>query len=529
MQLMSEALVKQAQGHRTNQPLNVAHFVAARDLFSQEAPGLRDNALVEMLRRDFADANVSWRRGPVLYPGSDVRAYARNMGADGKIDAAIVVLGNYGCEKEVEALLAALRVPALIAAPYDGPPDSTTGRRLYDAFCGVQPMSKLIADRGHPYLVAPYATLESYAMHEAIDRFVRVARAVRNVTNETLLCIGTPCATFDAIKVSELALASQFGTTVEWVELHTYFGMIERLLAGEQAMLDAEVAATGERVDTSRVPPEALRRIAAAKIAMLQLMVEKKADGITHRCWPEVVQGHLMHCMVSGEILDLGEGVACETDLPGLKSVLMLKGFGLERPPIFADITIALPVVEEGRIAGPGDAIHGWIILIWHCGPFPPSICKNCCGDRGWIVPTGDDEPAWAILDGVINAPGETVTLARLGAYGPNGDGFSFNALEMPLVEGPKTIGTHGYGYIAGGNGAFQKLFQRLTVGDRDWGASDTVHHFGGLIAPEGVGDLVMDVARLVKRPFRTLGPDDEELLARRRCSGFHPLTPWQP
>jgi L-fucose isomerase-like protein len=442
----------------------------------------------------------------IIQPDYNVSVLAANLKRYG-VQAVEIHLGNYGCEHEVAELLRQLDVPALIFAPYDGPPNAD-GTRDTDGWCGVMPMTKLVSDYGGVFDAMPHSMPGSELEIAKFGQFARIARGVRAVRDVRIGQIGGDQPTFEAIKSPPEVLSIRFGVEVVHLDASTFFKRIQKLEETEDAMLAAEVEAMVARgVDVSEVPPQNMKRVMAALVAELELCLEHNLAGITHNCWPACMEEHqLMLCMVGGELLRNGVPYACETDRGGLLSQMILQALNPDGlPPMFADITIAIWDVVNER----------WIILVWHCGPAASSICLNCKACQGWIIPTA--EPAYAFLDGLVEAKG-TATLARFCNWtGSSGIGFELAAFEAPIVPGPKTKGTHFW--VAPND--FPGLEEQLLLGDyaKPWLGKSTVHHFG-----VGFGEyahLLQGVARYLGVPSKILRPGEEEVRNRRLCRGL--------
>ncbi len=495
-------------GRRTQSPLGLARVTASRQVFSQTAPATRHAARLEQLK---FRKGIRVIDGGVIAPGMNMFELAARLKTVAT-DAVEIGFGNYGCEQEVATLCRELGVPVLLAAPYDGPPNAD-GTRETDAWCGFMPASKLLADYGVYYYDFVGQSVPGSPREMAkFGDFVATARAVRSMSRVRIGQVGGNQPTFPAIGVSPEVLGSRFDVEVVPIDLGELFDRIEGLMA-VQSLLDAEVEGMRARgINTDAVPPENLHRIAAAVIAELELAIKYNLDGLTHNCWPYCMERHqLMFCMVGGELLRLGLPCACETDKGGLLTLMGLQALDpCGSPPMFADITIT--VIDEGGVA----------ILVWHCGPFPSTNCRDCAACQGWIIPTS--QPAYAYLDGVGKFPeGTPMTLTRFGnRNGAGGIAFSMAAFEAPVVAGPKTLGTHFY--VGVSDETFDQLEEALVLGvNGQW--KTTVHHFG---VAEGAK------AHLVDMTSRFLGlggadiflPAESEIARRRRGTGLSRLLP---
>ena len=494
--LFSEELAQQwreLQDERSRRTIKVLSVTAMRAVFSQTVPGERMAQRREILS---GIEGISLLPSIMISPETTIdeiiviAAKAKAQGAA----CVEILLGNYGCEDQIARLIAELNLPASVYAPCDGPPEGD-GKRLTDGWCGIMPVTKLLSDKGLRYIVPPHCEMGSPQDIAATNDFFSAARAIKAIRDSRIGQIGNHADTFTAIRCDVGALDAQFGIDVVSIEMTTLRNLILNLEDEEFEMLAAEIEEMQARFDMSAIPPAAITRIAAAKIALLKMAVEMKLDGITTRCWAEIMEDMgLMMCIPNGELLRLGIPISCETDLGGLLSLMMGQAFHLDGDPMaFADITIAI-FDENSRT---------WKILVWHCGPFPCTLCGKCNAKQGYIIPT--IEPAFAYLDGVVQR--DYATLMRLCNSGGQ---FSLAALEAPIVEGPKTEGTHFW--IEPDD--FQMLHRRLTMGDGlVTQGKATVHHFGVSFAKDAV--LIALVGQFLNIPVTILEPEEGEIMDR--------------
>lgn len=506
----AELIAAWKNGRRTQSPLGLARVTASRQVFSQTAPHTRHAERLEALKFRKGIRTID---GGVIAPGMNMYELATRLKMAG-VDAVEIGFGNYGCEREATRLAGELGVPVLLFAPYDGPPNAD-GTRETDSWCGFMPASKLMADAGvYFYDFVGQSVPGSPKELAKFADFVAASRAVRSMSRVKIGQIGGDQPTFPAIGCSPEVLASRFDVEVLPIDAGELFDRITALEAHAEGLLDEEVNSMGERgINLEAVPRENLRRIAAAVIAELELAMKYNLDGLTHNCWPYCMERHqLMFCMVGGELLRLGLPCACETDKGGLLTLMGLQALDpCGAPPMFADITVTV-FLEDGRIA----------ILVWHCGPFPSTNCRDCAACQGWIIPTS--QPAYAFLDGVGDfALGSPMTLARLtNRNSAAGVGFGMAAFEAPIVEGPKTLGTHFY--VGVSDEEFDRLEEALVLGVNGR-YKETVHHFG---VAAGAKTHQLD---MVSR-FLGLGeadvflPEASEIARRRRGTGLARVLP---
>ncbi len=121
-------------------------------------------------------------------------------------------------------------------------------------------------------------------------------------------------------------------------------------------------------------------------------------------------------CFIWGVLTDEGIPVTCETDVLGaIGSGMMLGATRGDTIPFFADITVRHPTNDNAE-------------LLWHCGPFPPSLAKD--GSKPCVMGC---KGQWEIRGGDI-------TLLRMGCS--NGK-YTMFADQVVGINGPKTNGNY--------------------------------------------------------------------------------------
>jgi L-fucose isomerase-like protein len=166
------------------------------------------------------------------------------------------------------------------------------------------------------------------------------------------------------------------------------------------------------------MPAERLENLAALRIALLDIVEERGCNAAAIECWsllPKTLG--VVPCLVVGELSALGVPVACETDVHGAISSIILQAAGLhEHPTFFADLTTRHPDNDNAE-------------LLWHCGPFPYAL-KDPSSPAA-VAPRGEGQ--WRLRDG-------DVTIARFDSLQGR---YSLFAGEARTTDGPKTNGTY--------------------------------------------------------------------------------------
>ena len=178
-------------------------------------------------------------------------------------------------------------------------------------------------------------------------------------------------------------------------------------------------------IDVSRLGGEEVqRKIASLKAAMKEFCKEFNCSSVAMQCWDAMQdETGLMPCFSNGLLTDDGIPVACETDIHGAISAVIMQN-AVNDIPFFADMTIRHPENKNAE-------------LLWHCGNFPPSLAKN--RDTAYVG-------KHVILPSHCPGTGEfelkqgDVTICRFD--GDRGE-YSMFIGEGKTVDGPKTTGTY--------------------------------------------------------------------------------------
>ena len=138
---------------------------------------------------------------------------------------------------------------------------------------------------------------------------------------------------------------------------------VQKILETRTEEVEAGVKEYAAKVDVSAMPIDKQRAQQALKLALIDKVKASKSDGVALECWTVLGQAiGVGGCQVIGMLADLGIPCACESDVLGAVSAVMLQAATLGREPIFfADITVRHANDDNTE-------------LFWHCGPFPVSL-----------------------------------------------------------------------------------------------------------------------------------------------------------
>lgn len=295
---------------------------------------------------------------------------------DAEIDGLFLPHANFGQEETAALLAYRLQVPVLVWGPRDGSPVPGEPFRDTDTQCGLFATTRALLRFSVPFTYAENCWIDSDLFREKLDHFIRVVSVVKTVRHLRVLQIGARPRQFLSVKINEGELIEKFGIQVIPVNDGRYVQVINRFLEEDSQELKDQVARMKQRADTSEMPEEDVRKMAAIYLAIRSLADEFECQAVASECW-EVYRANyqIAPCFVFACLSQDGLPVCCEDDINGAISSIIAQAAGLYRNPSFlADITVRHPLDDNAE-------------LLWHCGPFPPALAKNGCakvnGGRG--------------------------------------------------------------------------------------------------------------------------------------------------
>ena len=215
-------------------------------------------------------------------------------------------------------------------------------------------------------------------------------------------------------------------------------------------------------------PEGMFKKFAALKLAIRYFADLYRCNCAAIQCWPSLPLfiPEMQPCFVNSLLSEEGFPVACETDICGAISALLLQAAtGNTLPHFLADITIRHPEDDNTE-------------LLWHCGPFPRAFAKDPgkhvireswlsgknCGSCWFEMQTGP------------------VTVCRFD--GVNGQ-YSLLISEGEAIEGPYTKGSYLWYKVKD----WPKMERRLVEGPY-------IHHVAGTYGQ--FGDVLLEACKYI-------------------------------
>lgn len=339
-----------------------------------------------------------------------------------KVDAIFIPHCNFGSEHSCAKVARALNVPVLLWGPRDEAPLSD-GSRLRDSQCGLFATGKVLRRMNVPFTYVPNCRVDDAEFKEGVERFVAVANVVKEFRRARILQIDTRPADFWTMMCNEGELLERFGIQLFPLNMVELVERVNKLAESDDAEVLRTIDWINEHMEVC-VGEGDVKRVAALKTAMKYYAQENGCNAIAIQCWDALqIALHLMPCCANAMLTEEGLPVACETDIHGAITSIMVQAAGMGKTPsFFVDWSIRHPENENGE-------------LLQHCGPWPVSLAKEKAKlDRPFAFP--DHCPGSVVSE----IKGGEISLFRF-----DGDHGEYGMLMGTAkgIEGPKTQGTY--------------------------------------------------------------------------------------
>jgi L-fucose isomerase-like protein len=328
---------------------------------------------------------------------------------------------NFGTEGAVALLAREMGVPVLLWGPLDEAPVPEY-ERPDDAQCGLFATTAVLRRNNVPYTYVTNCTVDSPIFERGVRGFLGAAAAARAFHGARIGQVGTRPPAFWTMIENEGELLERWGIQVVPTTLVEIAQLQTQKLAANSTELRDTVELFKQTADFSGVAPDAISRMAALKMALVEFYEQQQLDALAIYCHrPFRIATGVPLCFVNSILGDMGISVGCEADIHGVLSSVMARAATLySQPVIFADLTIRHPTNPNAE-------------LLWHCGNFPPSLARE---PKARKVHLHDGLPS----AGTWEVKGGDVTIVRLG--GDHGNYALFMG-QARGTKGPETYGTY--------------------------------------------------------------------------------------
>ena len=405
--------------------IKLGYCPTRRDVFSRKSA----IDFAKEIKRLLIDWNVDLvdlsgiNEDELLFQESDLKPIITRF-REAEVDALFFPHCNFGSEGLVSQVASAFKLPVLLWGPRDEGPDEY-GMRLRDTQCGMFATGKVLQRYNVPFTYLTNSWVDSDSFKEGFQKFLAVASVVKSLRDLRILQISTRPQPFWSVICNEGELIERFGIQVYPIPLPELVQEMGRVQAEDGQDYQDTIAFIKENISQNS-PLEQIAKMAALKVA-----IRRKAEAFNCRaaaiqCWDALQDmTGIMPCLANSLLADEGLPVACETDIHGAITAVLLRAAAMnEKPHFFADITIRHPKEDN-------------VELLWHCGPFAYSLAKDKSTAKAgehWILASkayGTCE--WEIVGGDI-------TLAR---FDSDHGQYRLFIGEGAGTDGPRTGGTY--------------------------------------------------------------------------------------
>ncbi|MBT9777492.1 fucose isomerase [Clostridium sp. MCC353] len=366
---------------------------------------------------DFVDIKDVNEEG-LLYDDRDVERIAEKFKAAG-VDGIMFPHCNFGTEYVCARLAKKMNIPVLLWGPLDERPEPD-GVRLRDTQCGLFATGKVLRRFQIPFTYVTNCRLNDPVFERGIRDFIAVCNVVKTFRNIRILQIAPRPFDFWTTMCNEGELLERFNIQLAPIPMTELTEEIKKVKE-ENSRVEELITYIHQNMEV-RIKEDETRNVAALAAAMENLVQRYGCNAAAIQCWNALqTELGIMPCAANAILNEEGIPVACETDIHGAVTSLLVEAAGMgETRSFFADWTIRHPDISNGE-------------LLQHCGPWPVSIAKE---KAALTYPLAFEHPGSLTAE----AKHGGVTLCRFD--GDNGN-YSLLLGNAKGVEGPVCMGTY--------------------------------------------------------------------------------------
>lgn len=375
--------------------MKIGYIPTRRNNFSVEAALFykkKIRQIIEVISPEIVDLEDINSEG-LLWKQADVPKVIEKMRRE-QVDALFFPHCNFGSEGVVGQVAAALNVPVLLYGPRDDAP-ALDGMRDRDSQCGLFATGKVLRHHNVTFTYITNVAPDDMVFISGYEKFLRVVQVVKTVRNIRILQIGPRPTDFLSVMANEAELMELFGVEVYPLTLSELKSEMERCWTEERKNVEDVCTWIEKNYQGVGAKEEVPRRtFAKMKVAIQNLAKKFQCNCACIQCW-SAMQDELdiFPCAVNSMLADEGFPVACETDICGAISALLIQAAtGNKKVHFLADVTIRHPEKENTE-------------LLWHCGAFPSKFAKHreyCRIDTAWDGKSQCGNCSWELENGDI-------------------------------------------------------------------------------------------------------------------------------
>ncbi|MDD3926243.1 MAG: fucose isomerase [bacterium] len=337
------------------------------------------------------------------------------------VDALFIPHCNFGTEGAAGVIARDMGVPVLLWGPRDEAP-LADGTRLRDTLCGLFASSKVLHKLGVKFTYIENCSPDEDLFKEGVQRFTAAVNVIAKAKRMRIGVIGQRIDFFWTTIVNESELLERFGVEMLPVDMVEFTSDVRDLARRERQKYLEEIERERQWLKFGALDgKDELIHLYAARDRMLSLAQERGLDAFALQSFNSICTE--LGCAIDytmAMVNDAGVPVACETDIHGAVSTVLLQAAtGRKDPVMLADLTVRHPDNDNA-------------VLLWHAGFAADLRDTSGRAELGehWILPGFlPGSTHWKMKDGPL-------TVFRF-----DGDRGSYSCLagEGKTVEGPTT------------------------------------------------------------------------------------------
>jgi len=391
-------------------------------VFSHEDALRQKKAIERKLRSwriEFVGIDDAVKDGVVRGTG-DIEPAVRRLKAAG-VDGVFLPHCNFGTEHATGLIGRDLGVPVLLWGPRDEAP-LPDGTRFRDSLCGLLAASKVLHMLEVPFTYIENCRIDDRPFEAGVKNFRRVMSVIAGFRNMRIGQIGERIDFFWTTIIDENDLLRKYRIEILPLDMIKIIKAVRERVRRNETRYRREVTHLKKKVRVEGFKDlQPLYNVLALRDEMLALADRHGLSGFAIQSFMSICDelGAMVEFAVA-EVSEAGFPVACETDIHGAISSLLLQRASLDMEPTFlADFTIRHPENDNG-------------ILLWHCG-FPLGLRKKgrpAAIGTHWILPgIAPGSCHWQLRDGDIT----------VGRFDGSGGRYRLAAGTGRTVAGPDT------------------------------------------------------------------------------------------
>ena len=284
-----------------------------------------------------------------------------------------LAIGNmtFGMEAAVSEVLDGLpkSMPILHFCTRSGP--IIGGSRSTDTWCGQFMTISAIKRRGFKYAHLLTCDPEEDVFARGYETFARAVRSLSRFRNARIAQIGTRPNLFESQCFSEEGFQRNFSQMLKTMDLAEFFHSMDSIEADDPEVSETLREIGSLYVRDGGIPDASLMAQARYEVALKRAYRDLGADCMAASCWTMLQKRYgIAACSTFARLNEQGYVTACEVDVAGASTMLLVKGATFDREkPVFIDWTDLHPTEKDTWLA-------------WHCGNAAPSLCAAGCAAR---------------------------------------------------------------------------------------------------------------------------------------------------